>query len=245
MLVLFGDSFASVHPTGPNKTWFELLAEKLGINYKSYAVDGSSFEYSTLKFYEYLQTDWSPDDIIIFILTSITRSPVIKDDFNPSCAAAMGLLASGITLPDTRSFRDPHVLDVKEKSHRHFVKYKHYYTEWLNLQNEDLILAQRFMLLKCLHSLSNKTLSISGWEFERKISDNFADHINASLSSISLDEIKNGNILDFVNKHGRDFRRNHLHEHNHHVLSDLIYKKLTGEDIEFSTELFHKNVYEI
>ena len=241
MLVLFGDSFASVHPTGPHQTWFEMLAEKLGTNYKSYAVDGSSFEYSTLKFYEYLQTDWSPEDIIIFILTSITRSPVIQDDFNPSWAA----LASGKVFYDTLPPRDQQLLDIRAESTSHFEKYKQYYKDWFKLQNDDLILAQRFMLLKCLHSLSNKTLSISGWESERKISDNFVDHINGSLLSISINEIKNGNMLDFIDKHGKDFRRNHLHESNHRVLYELIYKKLSGEDIEFSTELFHKNVYEI
>lgn len=241
MLVLFGDSFASVVPDGDYQTWFEMLADKLGVAYKSYAIRGSSFEYSTLKFYEYLQSDWSPDDIIIFVLTSANRSPVVSSDFDPSWAA----LTTGKVFYDTLSARDKKLIDALSESNEHYTQYKQYYRDWVILQNDDLVLAQRFMLLKCLHSLSNKTISISGWEIERKIPTHFENHINGSLSEVAANEITTRKILDLVEKYGKDFRRNHLHESNHCILSDLIYKKLIGEEVEFSTELFHKNLYHV
>lgn len=241
MLILFGDSFASDLPISEHKTWFEMLAEQLGVEYKSYAVNGSSFEYSTLKLYEYLQSDWSPDDIIIFVLTSTNRSPVVSEDFDPG----WGALTMGKVFYDTFSSRDKHLLDVRPESTEHFTRHKQYYKDWFELQNDDLILAQRFMLLKCLHSLSNRTISISGWDFERKIADQFQDHINGELHQIAANEIRNGDILDFIEKHGVDFRRNHMHESNHQVFASLLYQKLSGENIDFTTEKFHKNLYEI
>ena len=242
MLVLFGDSFASDWHEGEHKPWFELLAEDLGTTHKTYAVHGSSFEYSTLKFFEYVNSDeYSPDDHIVFILTSTVRSPVVADDFVPRWAA--------LTYPkvfyDQQKSGYKKQLDKITEPDEHFNRFKNFYKDWFVLQNDDLILAQRYMLIAALHALPNKTISISGWDTETPIAHKFDDHINCLLWEASDNEIVDGSIWDFMSKHGRDFRKNHLHESNHIILKDAVYKQFNGEKSELTLDSFHKNIYNL
>jgi hypothetical protein len=240
MLVLFGDSFASEWHEGDHTPWFKMLAEELGTTYKTYGVHGSSFEYSTLKFFEYLNSDeYSPDDHIVFVCTSTIRSPVIAEDFVPRWAA----LAYGKVFRDEQSEKYRNQLDKIKEPDEHFNRFKNFYKDWFLLQNDDLILAQRFMLLSTLHSLPNKTVSISGWDTETPIAKSFDKHINCLLWEASNNEIADGSIWDFMGKHGRDFRMNHFEEQNHHVLKDATYSYLTGNPVEITVDSFQKNIF--
>jgi hypothetical protein len=248
MLVLFGDSFTSEpdlseHPS-THATWFKMLADDLGIEYKTYGESGSSFEHSTLKFFEYLTSDnYDPNDQIVFVLTDGNRSPIIAKDFAPKWAA--------LTQPKVFS---PY-LDAKSRqqiskltdSDEHYTRFKNFYKDWFLLKNEDLILAQRYMLLQTLHSLPNKTVSISLGESEATIAKHFTKHAKFSLWQISTDEISDGGMWDYVKKHGpHDLRLNHLHEKNHYVLKDAVYSYLNDENFsDFNAESFHKNLFSV
>lgn len=241
MLVLFGDSFASEWEYGDHKSWFQLLAEELGTTYKTYGLHGTSFEYSTLKFYQYLNTEYTEDDVIVFTLTSPYRSPTISEDFIPSWAA----MAYGKVFYDRQNSRDRRMLDERPESDEHFNRFKNFYKDWFFLQNNDLVLAQRYMVLSTLHSLPNKTVSISGWDTELPISHKFNNHLCPSLWQASENEISGGSIVDFMEKHGKDFRKNHFHESNHYVLKDEVYSQLMTGTCNLTVDSFHKNLYNL
>ena len=240
MLVLFGDSFASDWHEGEHTPWFELLAQDLNTTHKTYGVHGSSFEYSTLKFFEYINSDeYSPDDYIVFILTSTVRSPVVADDFVPRWAA--------LTYPkvfyDQQNAGYKKQLDKITEPDEHFNRFKNFYKDWFLLQNDNLILAQRYMLLAALHALPNRTVSLSGWDTETSISHKFDNHLNCLLWQASDNEIVDGSVWDFMTKHGRDFRKNHLHESNHTILKDAVYSQLVHGKSDLTLDSFNKNIY--
>lgn len=240
MLVLFGDSFASEWHEGDHDTWFKMLADELGTNYKTYGVHGSSFEYSTLKFFEYLNSeDYSPEDQIVFVLTSTVRSPVIADDFVPRWAA----LTYGKVFYEEQTEKFKKQLDKITEPDQHFNRFKNFYKDWFILQNDDLLLAQRYMLLSALHNLPNKTVSISGWDIETPIAKQFPNHINCLLWEASNNEIVNGTIWDFMAKHGRDFRMNHFEKENHSILKDAVHSYLNENPLEFNVDSFKKDIF--
>jgi hypothetical protein len=260
MLVLFGDSFIGEsyhtnpenHPTADNThdtcdhpTWFKMLSDDLGTEYKTYGKPGSSFEYSSLKFFEYLtSTDYNPNDQIVFVLTSGERSPVIAKDFNPEWAG----WAIYKAYPELLDTKGRQLTDKLTESDEHYTRYKQFYRDWIMLKNQDLIVAQRYFLLQTLHSLPNKTVSISVGEEESSIEKFFPTHGKFLLGRISIDEFSSGNMWEITVKNaGRhDHRLNHLDEKNHIVLKEAVYAGLTdGNFSDFNTKSFHKNLFSL
>jgi hypothetical protein len=258
MLVLFGDSFISEsvkanpgnHPESDNiedicdhPTWFEMLSGDLGTEYKTYGRPGSSFEYSSLKFFEYLTSaDYDPNDQIVFVLTSGERSPVIAKDFNPEWAG----WAFYKVYPELLDSKGRQLTSKLTASDEHYTKYKQFYRDWILLKNQDLIVAQRYFLLQTLHSLPNKTVSISVGKEESSIEKFFPIHGKFCLGRISVDEFSTGDIWEIVTKNaGRHDRRlNHLDKKNHDVLKDAVYAGLTGGNFsDFNAKSFHKNLF--
>jgi len=253
MLVLFGDSFISeplmsdskkYHETVDHPTWFKMLSDELGTKYKTYGESGSSFEYSTLKFFEYLTSrDYDPNDQIVFVLTTSERSPVIASEFLPEWA----YLANYKAYPEHLDSISRQKIDKITEADEHYTRYKQFYRDWFLLKNQDLIVAQRYFLLQTLHSLPNKTASISVGGAESSIAKFFPGHAKFSLMQISKEEISDGDIWDVVKKLGeRDYRLNHLCEKNHNVLKDAVYAGLTdGNFSEFNAQSFHKNLFSL
>lgn len=241
MLVLFGDSFVSEWDSSDHPSWFDLLAKELNTTYKTYGTRGSSFEYSTLMFYQYLMNDYDSEDVIVFVLTSPNRSPVVTDEFDPSWAAQ----AYGKVFYKEQNSRDKKIIDGLSDSSEHYNRYRTYYKDWFMLQSNDLILAQRYVLLTALHSLSNKTVSLSGWDTELPISNKFNNHLSASLWQAAENQITDGHFVDLLSKHGRDFRQNHFHEENHIILKNGVYSCLTDGDTTLTVDSFAKNLYSI
>ena len=253
MLVLFGDSFISEPLTPDSKkyretanhpTWFKMLSDDLGVEYKTYGETGSSFEYSTLKFFEYLTSkDYDPNDQIVFVLTTSERSPVIANDFLPEWA----YLANYKAYPEHLDSTSRQKIDKITEADEHYTKFKQFYRDWFLLKNQDLLVAQRYFLLQTLHGLPNKTTSISVGGAESSIAKFFPKHSNFSLSQISKEEISDGDIWEIIKKLGEhDNRLNHLNEKNHHVLRDAVYSCLTGGDFsDFNAQSFHKKIFSI
>ena len=258
MLVLFGDSFISesyeavpgTHPesddieyTCDHPTWFQMLSDDLGTEYKTYGKPGSSFEYSSLKFFEYLtSTDYDPNDQIVFVLTTGERSPVIAKDFLPEWAG----WAIYKAYPELLDLKSRQLTEKLTGSDEHYTRYKQFYRDWIMLKNQDLIVAQRYFLLQTLHSLPNKTVSISVAQEESSIEKFFPNHGKFWLGRISVNEFSTENIWDIAMKNaGRHDRRlNHLDEKNHHVLRNAVYAGLTdGNFSDFNTKSFHKNLF--
>jgi hypothetical protein len=260
MLVLFGDSFISesyhkntdTHPDAGNNedacdhpTWFKMLSDDLGTEYKTYGRPGSSFEYSTLKFFEYLtSTDYDPTDQIVFAITTSERSPVITKEFLPEWA----YLASYKAYPEHLDPISRQRTDKLTKSDEHYTRYKQFYRDWYLLKNQDLIVAQRYFLLQTLHSLPNKTVSISVSGAESSIAKFFPKHAKFSLGQISTEEFSDDDTLKTAKKcaGSYDHRLNHLDEKNHHVLRDAVYAGLTDNNFsDFNAKSFHKNLFSV
>jgi hypothetical protein len=258
MLVLFGDSFISessyikMSPADSEKyprasehsTWFEMLSDDLGTEYKTYGKPGTSFEYSTLKFFEYLTSaDYDPNDQIVFVLTTSERSPVIAKEFLPEWA----YLANYKAYPEHLDKRSRQQMDKLTNADEHYTKFKQFYRDWYVLKNQDLIVAQRYFLLQALHGLPNKTVSISVSPAESSIAKFFPNHGKFCLWQASTEEISDGDIWEMSKKQGPyDHRLNHLHEKNHHVLRDAVYAGLTGDNFsDFNATSFHKNLFSV
>ena len=260
MLVLFGDSFISesyeavpgTHPesddiedTCDHPTWFQMLSDDLGTEYKTYGKPGSSFEYSSLKFFEYLtSTDYDPNDQIVFVLTTGERSPVIAKDFRPEWAG----WAIYKVYPELLDSNGRELTTKLTDSDEHYTRYKQFYRDWILLKNQDLIVAQRYFLLQTLHSLPNKTVSISVGDEESPLEKFFPNHAKFYLGRISVDEFSNDDIREITTKTaGRhDHRLNHLHEKNHNVLKEAVYAGLTGGNFsDFNAKSFHKKLFSL
>lgn len=260
MLVLFGDSFISeschtnsdlrpivdnIEDVHDHPTWFKMLSDDLGTEYKTYGKLGSSFEYSSLKFFEYLTSaDYDPTDQIVFVLTTGERSPVVAKEFFPEWAA----WANHKAYPE---HLDPMSRQRTEKftsADDHYTKYKQFYRDWFLLKNQDLIVAQRYFLLQTLHSLPNKTASLSTSPTESSIEKFFPNHGKFSLGQISIEEFSGGGVREASNKYAGvyDYRLNHLTELNHRVLRDAVYSCLTeGNFSKFDSQSFHKNLFSL
>ena len=77
MIHIFGDSFGDniikgLNLVSPNSQWVNILKEKLQQNSKTYALGGSSLEFTFEQFYKNCDT-FNKNDIIIIILTSSNR----------------------------------------------------------------------------------------------------------------------------------------------------------------------------
>jgi hypothetical protein len=243
MLIVFGDSFASDWE-GEYPSWFKLLATELQTEFKTYGVVGSSFEYSSLKFFEYLTSpEYDPTDQIIFVLTTAYRSPVISSDFSPQWAALLNAKVFNNQLDKESQTQVAKLTDSDE----HYRRFSAFYKDWILLQNMDLILAQRYMLLNTLHNLPNNTASISVGDTEHSIAKKFKNHATMSLLEVSTNEIVDGDAWNYIKKYGpHDHRTNHLSEQNHHVLKNIMYSCLTdGDCSRFSVDSFQKNLLSV
>jgi hypothetical protein len=243
MLVLFGDSFVSEWE-GEYPSWFKLLATELQTEFKTYGVIGSSFEYSLLKFFEYLHSpEYDPTDQIIFVLTTAYRSPVISKDFSPQWAA---MLNSKIFYNQLDKESQAQVAKLTD-SDDHYRRFNTFYKDWISLQNMDLILAQRYMLLSTLHNLPNNTASVSVGDTDYAIAKKFNNHATMSLSEVSTNEFIDGDAWHYIKKYGtQDHRTNHLSEQNHHILKNVMYSCLIdGDCSRFSVDSFQKNLLSI
>jgi hypothetical protein len=221
-----------------------MLSDDLGTEYKTYGEIGSSFEYSTLKFYEYLTSkEYNPNDYIVFVLTTDERSPVVAKDFLPGWA----YLANYKVFPEHLDEPKRQHIDSLTDSDDHYNKYKNFYRDWFSIKNKDLILAQRYMLLQALHNLPNKTVSISVSNSETSMANHLPNHAQFSLLQISNDEIIDDDLWGIVRAKGSyDRRLNHMQEKNHCVLRDAVYAGLTGGNFsDFNAQSFHKNLFSI
>lgn len=263
MLVLFGGSFVcEPHYTNPelhtaadfvpdnidvheidHSTWFKMLGDDLGTEYKTYGKPGISFEYSMLEFFEYLTSDrYDSNDQIVFTLTSSNRSPVISKEFHPEWAYLMPYKV----YPEQFDSTGHPALRKITAADEHYARFSQFYNDWSLLKNQDFIVAQRYFLLQTLHNLPNKTVSISVGSAESSIAKFFSKHAKFLLGQVSVQEFSEDDPLAAIRKNtgSYDYRLNHLHEINHRVLKDAVYAGLTdGNFSDFDITSFHKNLF--
>ena len=243
-LVIFGDSFASTNigvslEESSGVIWFVELAKKLGLEIKNYAHPGTSFEYSIREFGRYISTiDYCEDDIIIFVMTSIYRSPILSEDIPPHFASYMTSFLDGSLSKDHMAYE-------------HYFKNKEMYKSLH--KNYDTYLADtiRKTLIITLKQLKNTCLVIpafeSSFDFSKKndpnillAEDTSTIVIKSNLYDISEKEIIEAGYPEFRNFFKRELRNCHLCNTNNTILAEQLYKCIENKNSDHFDEKKYK-----
>jgi hypothetical protein len=220
-LVLFGDSFCAEYTDTDGKyIWWKETAKTLGLGINNYALRGSSLNYATVKYYEYLQNSYSADDIIIFVVTSSGRSPLVHPDFSPESSAILQLFS-------TKGFSFENV-EFPPSLKEHYNEHKSFYETWFQFYNPELHKSQVNLIREALNGLSNKKLLINAFD-EARYSD-FARpyhfHLDGYMRQISHEEFATEG--EYSRNRIFDTRPNHISEDNHKIFCDYVLKCLDG-----------------
>lgn len=247
-LIIFGDSFAETSKRWdffsserlqkvPGhirnlKPWSTILANKLKCSkLVNYGRGGSSLFYSMQCINQYIETDYNPNDYIIFITTSPHRLPIIWDvekykDIEPGWQAVLMSFMTGKMKddwPQSKFYND-------NKQVCEWV-FNHLSTD----KNHAMMI--RFST-SYITNLPNKSICIPAFDTEG--SDFVIGDID-SLFKISHDEFimpKNNNtVLDVFSG---DWRLNHLSQYNNNVLATQINNYFITND----KSVFKKDEYE-
>lgn len=231
-LVIFGDSFAAERPE-PH-AWPKLLASKYEVPVKYYSFPATNIEFTSTKLYEYLETDYRDDDIIVLVLTSSARAPIVHDEYYPSWSPIYKFMLYD---PDLISKMNMPALS------KHMEEHLPYYETWQRFFNPAIHRSICYMIERTIASLPNKKLILSG--FEDSDSQNqivkMSCHPEGNLFAVSEQEyIHKVGIESF---RGKDFRANHLSSDNHIILANYIYNCLEVEYTSLSDVVFEKGIY--
>ena len=152
-LVLFGDSFVSMH-LDEKYSWPFLLAHNLNIstdNILNFGKPGTGLDWSICQFISYLNSnDYNENNIIIFVVTNHSRPPIMKNE-NQSMSAGFNSYYPKIKkgMPN----------NVKQ----YYKNYDAFYRTWFDLQTDDMKYKDRWLLTLALKQLPNFTIIMSGF----------------------------------------------------------------------------------
>jgi len=245
-LVLFGDSFVSIH-LDETYSWPFLLAHNLNISKDdilNFGKPGTGLDWSICQFISYLNSnDYNENDIVIFVVTNHGRPPIIENE-NQSMSAGFGAYNNDIENIPT---------NVKQ----YYKKYDAFYRTWFDLQNDDMKYKDRWLLALALKQLPNFTILMSGFKdivlpsqanhILLQNSDNFLK-IESDLISISKNEMMNKKLglRDFYNYFDYEPRTCHMSNSNNIVLADQLSKCIIYRNSSyFDKNSYHKNLYEL
>jgi len=246
-LVLFGDSFVSIH-LDETYSWPFLLAHNLNIskdNILNFGKPGTGLDWSICQFLQYLNSnDYNENDIVIFVVTSHSRPPIIENE-NQSMSAGFNAYYNDIEK------------GIPSNVKRYYENYDAFYRTWFDLQTDDMKYKDRWLLTLALKQLPNFTIIMSG--FEDIVLPSQANHIllqdsrnflkiESDLISISKNEIINKKIglRDFYNYFTYEPRTCHLSNSNNVELADQLSKCITYKDSSyFKKSSYHKDLYDL
>lgn len=246
-LVIFGDSYADKVRGGPTLdkifAWYDHLAEKLNLTVLHYGRNASSIEFSMNKLYEYINSsEYSEQDIIIFVSTSLSRSPIIHNDVPDATAGKWVSYLNGSLSKD-------------DQHYAHFRMNHNFYKQLFEWFNHNLAHQQRTNISCLLKILPNTAIIISAFQndvdhalrADRKYllanDDNFI-LINTNLHRITVDELSGSNkqFFDFHKFFGGECRHSHLSKSNNIILADQLYQCLVHKTNKyFDASKFKKN----
>lgn len=234
-LYIFGDSFAAQHTEDIEKinmAWTTQLSQKLNMDIKNFALEGSSLEYTYLLFNN-IKHKLDENDIIIIVLTDLSRKWILKD------------------IPQKTSFPMIEYFYKHDKKLMRFVEY--YFCNAHNIEIEKVNLYNFTCMVSSITkhfkikplimiAFSKKDYGYSGIdEIEiRKIHKNTAV---GSLCSVSKKEYSSN--YSYTSKNNIDSRLNHLSFCNHSILADkilkyILFKEPVDLSTDFITEIYDK-----
>jgi hypothetical protein len=245
-LVVFGDSFADERPQ--EIAWPKLLSSKYGVPVKYYSLAATNLEYTSTKLFDYLENDYQETDIIVVILTSCHRAPIVHDDYYPAWSTLYKFIITDDKLLE--KLNNPYLSE-------HIQEHESYYRTWLRFFNPKIHKSMCYFIARTVNSLPNKKLVLSAFEDSDPVNDtNRCEcHPIGNLLTVSENEHVSrksgeyfkGKLKSKTGKTGSwDARPNHLHDDNHYILTDYMYDCLEGNysplsSVKFKTDIFKDN----
>lgn len=246
-LVLFGDSFVSIH-LDETYSWPFLLAHNLNISKDhilNFGKPGTGLDWSICQFISYLNSnDYDQNDIIIFVVTHYGRPPIMENE-NQSMSAGFNAYQNNIEkgIPNT----------VK----KYYENYDAFYKTWFQLQTDDMKYKDRWLLALALKQLPNFTVLMSG--FDDIVSPSQANHIllqdsntflklESNFMSISRNEMINKKLVmrDFYNYFGYEPRTCHLSNSNNKIMADHLSKCIMNKNASyFDKSDYYESLYDL
>lgn len=239
-LIVFGDSFAShrnsQHPEySKGVLWFEEVAKKLNLPLKNKAHSGSSFEWSKKQFWDYYNSnEYSEDDLIIFVFTSLQRSPFIAADLPPQYASYYSAFLQGTLKKDHFAYN--HYNDNKEL-YRGLSKYYGWETQLFDRQLFCLALKQIPNMTVAITAFTDLTMNLENTSLLKK-SDNFL-YIPARLHELSENELVDADMYRFYDYFGGEVRNCHFSNSNNVIMADQITQCILHK----TNKYFHKGKF--
>lgn len=245
-LVLFGDSFVSIH-LDETYSWPFLLAHNLNIstdNILNFGKPGTGLDWSICQFLRYLNSDdYNENDIVIFVVTNHGRPPIMENE-NQSMSAGFNAYYNNTQ-------------GIPNNVKKYYENYDLFYRTWFDLQTDDMKYKDRWLLALALKQLPNFTILMSGFKdivlssqanhILLQDSDNFLK-IESDLISISKNEMMNKKLglRDFYNYFTYEPRTCHLSNSNNKVLADQLRKCITYKDSSYFDKIgYHKDLYDL
>lgn len=230
-LVIFGDSFARIykHRLQENR-WQASLATRLGVaKIVSYAEEGTSLFYSLQALNNYIINDYKKDDVIVFIVTSWTRFPVLHQGVNVNIQSQANTLAY-----DFGDAEIPMPTYFKENLET-----------LMFLVNNMVTKENHGMYMRCvdaiLKSLENKYIILDAFDNSKYYNLHPYDKNNFNLFDVSENEFRlDQSVTDVYLR--QDDRVNHLSPVNHLILGKLLYTYFSEDSYTFSVDRFKKGI---
>lgn len=234
-IVVFGDSYATAHNSFQEKTencWTNIISKKYNSQIEYYSENGSSLDYTAVKFYEYLDSQYREDDIIIVVLTSMNRLPIVHKNFDPKWSAITKFAIESQEFASFMCNKNPYFSHYLEKI-------SPYVDVWDSYFNPEVYKSLCFLLSKTIETLPNKKIILSAFpESDILISDHsITCKPSGFLKKITENEfIDNAPYWDGIGVPKPDSRVNHISEVNHNILAEYAYRFLEGDrsDINYS-----------
>jgi hypothetical protein len=227
-LVLFGDSY-SIEYEYDEHCWYNKLSQLLLIpkdKILNFAKKGSSFEYSTLKLFDYLHSDaYSKKDLICFVPTAFGRNPIVGTSIDPESAFFLKEFLAGR-------------YDKKIRFHAHYYEHKEFYQTLFNFASEELFQSQMFNVAMTLKLLPNMTLMIPAFNNyfagnkHLVNTDNFL-LVDLELFKIDRDEIDSAEYYDLRYFFKGDPRYCHMTKTNNLILANQLHEAVINQDAKF------------
>ena len=216
-IVIFGDSFSVSY--GDNQTWTTQLAGKFDAEHINYSVSGSSIEYSLYKLKDYIQNDYQSDDIIIFIATNPSRSPIIHPEYDPKWACFHNRI--------NKNLSSNHIQSLNDNMDTNNVLLNMYYKAFTRYSDVNVDKYKYWLISSVLNTISNDAFFVCAF-------DSCEEHSNRENFIISKLKIKTVANLKLPTA-------NHLTKINHDVLAKLIYESIINKNDLLHEKHFAEN----
>lgn len=248
-IVVFGDSYAQFEQDSL-KNWVLLLGQKLQLPVINYGHSGSALGYALDQFIKYYQSsEYSSDDIVIFVATNDTRI-YVSDMPHPGIGWAPVLYQNGHPLASSPgSISDTAHEWLKDNGKSAAWAIENLYMTELNYEFVKILCFLKTWAQHCSLNTMIVVPSINLGEHPELIdiplaTSNFFPLLTFPLLDISNAEFSNNELHEYACYKMAEKRANHLSAVNRKILAQIIATIIETHDISsYKIEAFSKKLY--